>query len=58
MAELAGSWMSDHKVKFIRKHVPTKVIIYLSLVCVCMCPSYSMHSVITCATIELSLRLK
>ena len=25
MAELAGKWMEDHKVKFIRKHIPTKV---------------------------------
>lgn len=25
MAELAGKWMEDHKVKFIKKHVPTKV---------------------------------
>ena len=25
MAELAGQWMEDHKVKFIKKHVPTKV---------------------------------
>jgi hypothetical protein len=25
MAEMAGKWMEDHKVKFIKKHVPTKV---------------------------------
>ena len=25
MAEKAGEWMANHKVKFRRKHVPTKV---------------------------------
>lgn len=29
MAELAGKWMEDHKVKFIKKHVPTKVSYYI-----------------------------
>ena len=28
MAELAGKWMEEHKVKFIKKHIPTKVSRY------------------------------
>jgi hypothetical protein len=36
MAEMAGKWMEDHKVKFIKKHVPTKVSYSLSHVHDCM----------------------
>ena len=32
MAEMAGKWMEDHKVKFIKKHVPTKVRYYIIIV--------------------------
>ena len=31
MAEMAGKWMEDHKVKFIKKHVPTKVRYYMNI---------------------------
>ena len=31
MAEMAGKWMEEHKVKFIKKHVPTKVRYYIIL---------------------------
>ena len=31
MAELIKTYMADHKVKFLMKHVPTKVYIYTLL---------------------------
>ena len=35
MAELIKTYMADHKVKFLMKHVPTKVYIYIHFYGIC-----------------------